>query len=198
MFLRSVASSLGGAGQLLLSGVSGNASTTSTTTTTAAGTNIQATATAGGQALVWFSEPLAEAITISGTVTPNLRGAESAATVNAGAGILIERTDAAGTVLAAVVAVTNVPVTITEWTTADSAKTTGLTPTSTAFSAGERIKVTLSHRAAGGTMAAGTATFTYGTGVSGAGNSYIDFTENLRISEQWDASLTPFFGGGYR
>lgn len=197
LYLVDLASSLAGAGQKQLSANSGRASVQAITTTVASGTNIQVTATAGGQALTWFSEPVTEAITISGTVTPNIRGLESANTVNAGVGILIERTNTAGTVQSTIVALTGIPATITEFGTTDAAKTANYTPTSTSMAAGERIKVTLSIRAAGGTMAAGTATISYGTGVAGAGNSYIDFAENFRCDEAMDQSRTPYRGAGY-
>lgn len=197
LYLLDLASSLAGAGQKQLSANSGRASVQAITTTVASGTNIQVTATAGGQALTWFSEPVTEAITISGTVTPNIRGRESANTVNAGVGILIERTNTAGTVQSTIVALTGIPATITEFGTTDAAKTANYTPTSTSMAAGERIKVTLSIRAAGGTMAAGTATISYGTGVAGAGNSYIDFAENFRCDEAMDQSRTPYRGAGY-
>ena len=66
LFLRLAASDLGGAGQQALSVTRGAASHTAVTNTTASGTNIQVTATAAGQALTWFSPPLA-GITISGS-----------------------------------------------------------------------------------------------------------------------------------
>lgn len=197
-FLRSSASGLGGAGQRRLSQRRGRASATVVTTTVASGTNIQVTATAGGQALSWFSEPITAAITISGTVTVNIRGLESANTVNAGRGILIERTDNAGTVQSTIVAVTNVPATITEFTTSDAANGAAtFTPTSTAMAAGERIKVTLSIRAAGGTMAAGTATISHeGAASAAAGDTWVRFNEDIRTDEVLELGANEIWGGG--
>lgn len=196
-FLRSSASGLGGAGQRRLSQRRGRASATVVTTTVASGTNIQVTATAGGQALSWFSEPITEAITISGTVTVNIRGLESANTVNAGRGILIERTDNAGTVQSTIVAVTGVPSTITEFTTSDAANGTATyTPTSTAMAAGERIKVTLSIRNVG-TMGAGTATISHeGPASAAAGDTWVRFNENIRTDEVLEVGANEIRGGG--
>lgn len=186
-FLRSAASGLGGAGQRRLSQRRGATSATVITTTTAGGTNIQVTATAGGQALVWFSEPITSAITISGTVTVNIRGLESANAVNAGRGILIERTNNAGVVQSTIVAVTGVPSTITEFTTTDAANGAATyTPTSTAMAVGERIRVTLSIRNVG-TMGAGTATISHDGPASGvAGDTWVRFSEDIRTDEVLD------------
>lgn len=194
-FLRSAASGLGGAGQRRLSQRRGAASATVITTTTNGGTNIQVTATAGGQALVWFSEPITAAITISGTVTVNVRGLESAANVNCGAGILIERTNNAGVVQSTIVALTGIPATISEFGTADAARTGTYTPTSTAMAVGERIRVTLSIRAAGGTMGAGTATISHdGPASAVAGDTSVRFTEDIRTDEVLDVPAFEFFG----
>jgi len=185
-YLRSLTSTLGGAGQLCMAQKRGRASTTAITTTTASGTNIPVTTSAGGQALTWFSEPVTAAVTISGTVTVNVRGLESATTVNAGAGILIERVNSAGVVQSTIVAVTGIPATITEFGTTDAAKTGTYTPTSTAMAIGERIKVTLSIRNVG-TMAAGTATISYeGAASAAAGDTYVTFTETIFTDEQMD------------
>lgn len=196
-FLRSSASGLGGAGQRRLSQRRGRASATVVTTTVASGTNIQVTATAGGQALTWFSEPITEAITISGTVTVNIRGRESANTVNAGRGILIERTNNAGVVQSSIVAVTGVPATITEFTTSDAPNGTATyTPTSTAMAVGERIKVTLSIRNFG-TMGAGTATISHdGPASAAAGDTWVRFNEDIRTDEVIEVGANEVWGGG--
>lgn len=199
-FLRSVASGLGGAGQLRLSQRRGRGNSTATTTTTASGTNISVTTTAGGQALTWFSEPITEAITISSTVTVRIRGRESATAVNAGRGILIERTDGAGAVLSAIVADTTVPATIAEFTTTDAANGTATyAPTNTAMAVGDRIKVTLKIRNVG-TMGPGTAAITYdGAALNASGDTFITFTEDIRTDEVLDVPAFEVFGSnGYR
>lgn len=199
LFLRSLASNLAGAGQQSLSTLRGTASTTAITTTVASGTNIGVTATAGGQALTWFSGEIAEAVTISGTVTVNIRGLESGAAVNAGRGILIERTNSAGTVQSTVVALTGVPATIAEFTTADAANAAATyTPTSTAMAVGDRLKITLSIRAAGGTMGAGTATISYnGPTAAAAGDTFVTFTEDFRTADPVEYDMNFTGRGGY-
>lgn len=198
-FLRSLASTLGGAGQFTLSQQRGAGSTTAITTATSGGTNIAVTATAGGQALTWFTEPITTAITVSGTVTVNVRGLESANTTNAGAGILIERTNTAGVVQSTIVADTTIPATITEYGTTDGAKTSTYTPTSTSMAVGERIKVTLKVRNVG-TMGTGTVTNSYNGPAAGAsGDTYVTFTENIVTDEQIEGSYYRYAGmNGYK
>ena len=179
LFLRLAASDLGGAGQQALSVTRGAASHTAVTNTTASGTNIQVTATAAGQALTWFSAPLA-GITISGSVTVNIRGLESSTSANSKAGITIEHTDSLGNVLSTIVANTAVPTTSSEYTTSDTAKNASFTPTSTALNYGDRIKVTLFVKNQG-TMGGGfTVTNSYdGPTAAAAGDTYVTFTETL-------------------
>jgi hypothetical protein len=150
----------------------------------------------GGQALQWFSEPITETVTISGTVTPNIRGNESANTVNAGAGVLIERCNNAGAVQSTIVADTVVGA---EYGTSDAARTANLTPTSTAMAVGERIKVTLKVRNVG-TMAAGTVFNSYNGPAAGAsGDTYVRFAENIRTDEVIDVQQPEIYGSnGYR
>lgn len=195
---RNTASTLGGAGQLLLSQRYGRTITNAVTTTTVGGTNIQLTQTAGGQALTWFTEPIAEAVTISGSLTVWLSGRESATTVNAGAGVLIERCDNAGTVLSTILADTTIPPTITEWGTSNTQRTASYTPTSTSMAVGERIKVTFKVRNVG-TMAAGTVTNTYGDVSNTSNNSQVQFAEDIITDERIEVSLPEIFGSnGYR
>lgn len=196
-FLRSGASDLGGAGQRRLSQRRGRASATFVTTTTAGGTNITCTATAGGQALSWFSEPITAAVTISSTVTVNIRGLESANAVNAGRGILIERTNNAGVVQSTIVADSTVPATITEYTTADAANGAATyTATSTAMAVGERIKVTLKVRNVG-TMGAGTVTNSHdGPATAAAGDTWVRFTQDIFTDEVMEVGANELYGGG--
>ncbi len=196
-FLRSDASGLGGAGQRRLSQRRGRVSATFITSTTAGGTNITCTATAGGQALSWFSEPITSAITISGTVTVNIRGLEAAATVNAGRGILIERTNNAGVVQSTIVADSTVPATITEYTTTDAANGAATyTATSTAMAVGERIKVTLKVRNVG-TMAANASGVTNshdGPAAGAAGDTWVRFTQDIFTDEVLDVPAFEIIG----
>jgi hypothetical protein len=159
-----------------LSFAKGRVDSGTVTATTAGGTDIPVTASSGGNLLTWFSEPL-QPVTISGTVNPNLWGFESANTVNAGRGVLIERTDAAGNVLSTIVANTAHG---TEFGTSAGVNSTwNITPTSTDIAYGERIKLTLKIRNVG-TMAVGTASYNYNSATDGAsGDTYIQFTETI-------------------
>jgi len=195
---RNTASTLGGTGQLLLSQRYGRTITNAVTSTVDGGTNIQLTQTAGGQALTWFTEPIAEAVTISGNLTVWLSGRQSASNVNAGAGVLIERCNNAGTVLSTILADTTIPPTITEWGTSNTQRTASYTPTSTSMAAGERIKVTFKVRNVG-TMGAGTVTNTYGDGSNTSNNSQVRFTEDIITDEVIDVQQPEIYGSnGYR
>lgn len=200
-FLRSLTSTLGGAGQLALSQMRGAASTTAVTATTAGGTNIPITQTSGGQAIVWFSEPITTAVTISGTVTVNLRGLEAANNVNCGGGVLIERANNAGTVQSTIVAVTGIPAVITEYGTTDAAKNGTYTPTSTAMAVGERIKVTISVRNVGtmGANASGCTNSYNGPAAAAAGDTYVTFTEDIVTDDQLEGPYYKIYGSnGYK
>lgn len=196
LYLRDLASSLGGAGQKALSERQGRAAVTTTTNTVASGTNIQITATAGGQALTWFSEPLVDPVTISGTITLNIRCRESANNVNAGIALLIERANNAGTVQSTVSARAVIGA---EAGTAEAARTGTRTPTSTAFSAGDRIRVTLSVINVG-TMGAGTFnTYHDGQPTGASGDSYVTFAEDFRTADQLDVPAFEIYGSnGYK
>jgi hypothetical protein len=194
LFLRDLASTLGGAGQKAMLARRGRTIITTTTNTTASGTNITITATAGGTALSWFSEPLTNAVTISGTITLNIRCRESATAVNAGIALLIERANNAGTVQSTVSARAVIG---TEAGTTESARNGTRTPTSTAFSAGDRIKVTLSVINVG-TMGSGTFnTYHDGPAAAGSGDSYVTFTEDFVTDEIWDVSPFQQIAAGY-
>lgn len=195
-YLRGITSSVGGAGGRVLSYRLGRASTNAITTTVASGTNITVTATAGGQALAWFSEPINKAVTISGNINQSLYGLESGNAVNAGCGILIERCNNAGTVLSTIVPDTVVGA---EYGTASSARSALVTPTSTAMAVGERIKFTWKVRNVG-TMGAGTVTNAYdGPNEAAVGSSYLNFTEDIFTDEVLDVPAFEIYGSnGYR
>jgi hypothetical protein len=195
LYPTSTASDLGGAGQKALSASRGLASTSAVTNTTASGTNIQVTDTAGGQVLTWFSVQV-QAVTISGTVTVNVRGKESANTANAGAGILIERCDALGNVISAILNDVTVPSTITEYSTSDAAKNGTYTPTSTALADGDRIKMTLKVRNAGTMGGSQTVTNTYsGPTAAAAGDTFVTFTETILSLVTATGHITPAIAG---
>lgn len=180
-FLRNEAPPIlgGSPGKKVLDVVRGKSVFSKVTTTTVSGTNIQVTDNVGGAAITWYTEPL-QPITISGTVTVNLHGTVSIATVNAGFGMLLERTRADGVVLSTIIADTVIPSAgITALGTADTLVTGTFTPTSTAMKIGDRLKLTMKIRNAG-TMAAGTATLSFNASSGGStGDSFLTFTENI-------------------
>lgn len=191
-FLRNIASTLGGAGQFSMGQRRGRTVTTAVTTSTASGTNIQVTATAGGQALKFFSEPMTAAVTISGTIQPNLRGFESANAVNAGLALLVERANNAGVAQSTVIARQVIGAELV--TTEASRSGAALTPTSTAFAAGERICVTVSLINVG-TMGAGTVSFVYNGAASAAsGDNFLTFTETFLTDDIQDVSPFEIIG----
>jgi len=117
--------------------------------------------------------------------------------VNAGLGILVERTDSAGTVISAVVNDVTIPATISEYTVSASAKADpALTPTSTTFNAGDRIKLTLKVRNVG-TMGAGSAFNHYNARASGNGFSSIRFTEDISTDEIGEIPNNQYGSNGY-
>jgi len=118
---------------LALGGVGKDVST-AVTNTAASGTNIQVTKTAGGTALAWISEPLHAGFTLSGTVTGNPYGKESATGANASLRWrLYQYTGGAEGAAIAVCQAT------AELTTSITLKGCTATPTSTVFAAGDRI-----------------------------------------------------------
>lgn len=194
---RSANSPLGGAGQRLLSQTAGGANTDIVTETVRDSTSIQATATLGGQNLTWFTEPITAAITISASVVVRITGREDNTATNAGAGILIERCNNAGTVLSTIVANSTLPATITEWTTANTTKTRTFTPTSTAMAVGERIKATIFVRNVG-TMEDGSVTHVINSPAATGTLTEIQFTENIRTDEVIDTQQPAVYGSnGY-
>jgi hypothetical protein len=181
-FLRTLTSSVGGAGDRLASQMRGRNATTAITTATAGGTNIQVTATAGGQALQWFTEPITQQVTIPATasqVTPNIRGSENVGTVNAGAAITIDRCDNSGTVLSNILTTAAIGA---EYGTSEGARTLSYSVTATTLQVGERIKFTL--RVVNvGTMGAGTVSNMYNGPGSGTGDTFVRFVPDIITDE---------------
>lgn len=143
-------------------------------------TATQVTKTAGGSRITWLSDPVA-GFTLSGTVTVNIRGLESATQANATSELRLSRYNSSGAWVSDVLAVP--PGTIpAEWTTADSAHNTTPTPTSTTFSTGDRIGVQLYiDDGSAVTMASGrTVTNSYdGPTAGAAGDTFITLTETV-------------------
>lgn len=125
----------------------------------------------------WISEPLDQDVTISGTITFNMRMAESMASANAGAQCVIERLDATGAVVSTIINSEKG----TEVGTAEAAENWTGTPTSTSLNKGDRLRIRVAFNDAGGTMASGlTLTFWYGgTSAGASGDSFVTFTETF-------------------
>jgi hypothetical protein len=186
-FFRGTTSPLGGTGDRLLSQTTGNSNANTNTTTTAGGTKIQVTS--AGTALQWFSEPITTAVTISANVYVQLRGSESATTVNAGLSILVERCNNSGSVLSTIIPDTAVGGELL--TTATNPSTT-VTPTSTSMSVGERIKATI-FVVNVGTMDAGTVSTGFNSPVI-ASAPHLLFDENIVTDETME--INQYVGAG--
>jgi predicted acyl esterase len=180
LYFRNLSSTLGGAGDRAMSQRIGRPRATATATTTSGGTNIQITATAGGQVLTWYSEPLTEGVTISLLTNVSLWCRESANTVNAGIALQVDRTNNAGTVQSTMITRRVIGA---EAGTTSAVRTASITPTSTTFSAGDRIKFTVSVINVG-TMGAGTFDFDYNNFQQGlVGASFMTFNDDFRTDD---------------
>jgi hypothetical protein len=142
------------------------------------------TKTAGGTKTIWVSAPLSSAVTISGTITPNLWGLESAAQCNCGARYEVLRWSvAAGGIVSSLGISTDGG--LTEWGTSAAVRTAPtLTPTSTTFAAGDRIVIVIYNDDGNGvTENSGriwTLDYDAGTGVDG--DTYLSFMETISFS----------------
>lgn len=177
LFLRTLASDLNTSGELALWPNRGPFSNTVVTNSAASGTDIQVTFTAGGTAIAFMSLPM-QAVTVSGSVTVNVRGLTNSTLSNTCAGIKIEHCDTNGNVLGTMVADQNV--TGVKYTTSDAAYNASFTPTSASLSNGDRIKVTVLVKNVGTMTSGHTATNSLDGPTSGlAGDSFVTFTETL-------------------
>lgn len=125
----------------------------------------------------WVSNPLAADVLIAGTITFNLRMAESGTAGNAGAQCVIERIDSMGAIQETVC---NSEFG-TEMGTTEAAQNWTVDATDTQFYKGDRIRIRVAANDAGGTMGASvTLTFWFdGPTAAASGDSYVTFTESL-------------------
>lgn len=146
------------------------------------------TKTGGGTRTIWLSAPLSAGFTISGTITPNIRGLESASAANSAFRYEIRRwlvsTGGIGSQLG--ISGDNGTGFVSEWTTSETTKTAPtMTPTSTAFVTGDRIVFIIYNDDGSGvteTAASRTWTLFYDGATGATGDSYFTFTENLTFS----------------
>jgi hypothetical protein len=182
MYLRVLASDLGGSGQSYLSPFRGTASANRITNTVASGTSIQMTDSAGGTPQSYFTAPL-KAVTLSGNIGITVHGLESNALANATGGIKIERCDNSGAVISTILTEQNVAAGGSEYgTTNTTLSQASVAITSTSLSNGDRIKVTLTVLPAGGTTMGGSQTVTNtidGPTPSAAGDTFVTFAETI-------------------
>jgi len=147
----------------------------------------QLTLAAGGTVVTWVSDPVA-AFTMAGSITVNIRARESATQANATVVAEILRLGNDGSIISTPAVVGTAG---TELTTSDAAKVYNKTPTSTAFSAGDRIGVRIYiDDGSGVTMAsARTVTVTYdGPTGAAAGDTFVTLTETISFVAQGSVS----------
>ena len=147
---------------------------------------------APADAKVWISKPLS-AVTVSGTITCNIRASESSAMANYGVGALIFKV-LSGNGSAAMF---GKGLNTTELGTAESARTVTITPTSTALAAGDMLAVWMFWCQAGGANASGFNChgFYAGTTAAASGDTWVQFTET--ITEQSGAAPTSLIYATY-
>ena len=142
------------------------------------------TKTAGGTRTVWISDPLSSGVTISGVITPNLWGLESAIQCNCGARYEVLRWNVATGGISSSLGVST-DGGVTEWGTTAAVRTSPtLTPTSTTFNAGDRIVIAVYNDDGNGvTEASGRSwTLDYDASTGVDGDTYLSFTETISFS----------------
>jgi len=158
--------------------VHGAGVTTSVTNSAASGTDIATTVAAGTTELCFASDPVLTGFTMSGTITYNVWGFESAIQCNCAWRVKVYRYNGSETL------VSDKSDTGGEMPTSNAARNwTDAAPTSTAFAIGDRIVIRTRITNAG-TMGSGrTATMNYaGTTAAASGDSYVTFTENIAFT----------------
>ena len=172
---------------LALAEARGGAAATATAASIA-GTTVGIEFTSGAVALEWISEPLSADFTIAGTITGNLWGFESTMNDNTAINFVVDKIDGATgaiTQIAKSARVTELGL------TPGSANNFTVTPTSTACKRGDRIRIRPFIDDAGAAMIVGTTTFSYnGPTAAAAGDSWVQFTENLTFEGDLPALIT--------
>jgi hypothetical protein len=142
------------------------------------------TKTAGGTRTLWITDPLASGVTISGTITPNLWGLESAAQCNCGARFEVLRWSVATGGISSSLGISS-DGGLSEWGTSAAVRTSPtLTPTSTAFSSGDRFVIVIYNDDGNGVTEANNRNWTldYDAGTGVDGDTYLSFTESLSFA----------------
>lgn len=167
LYMKSTASDVAGYNEITAGRGAGGAATVSTVTLTASGTLIQATP-------IWITPPFAGSVTLSSAITVNAWAKEAANANNSGIQVRLYKYSGGseGSVFGTCTFGT-------ELTTTMAAKNYSCTPTSTAFSAGDRLVVKVffvnctTSGCPTGTMGSGTGTFDYDRSSAADGESFI-------------------------
>lgn len=176
---------------LALESVRGGGVTSQTTTSVNGATPGLETGLTGTGPCQWCSAPIARDVTISGTITFNLRMAESSMSANASAACQLLRVDSTGAITEFCKIVRGV-----ELGTSEAAENFTGSPTSTDFKRGDRILARPFFDDAG-TMATGfTLTFWHrGANAGASGESYFELTEVVTFEvDEVGADITPGTG----
>lgn len=164
-------------------GVAALASATLLTMATVAGPTAPLQYTNGGTPITWISPAVAVAITISGTITINLRGKVSAAAANATLEASVVHLDSSGNVLSTIAAVPPAAIPAAMGPS-DAAVSYTVTPTSTSLAVGDHIGIRVYIDDGNGVnMAAGqtvTLSLDANNATAGQGDSWVQFTETVQ------------------
>ncbi|MGE3756560.1 MAG: hypothetical protein AB7H97_02325 [Pseudobdellovibrionaceae bacterium] len=147
-----------------------------------------------GEFLMWATPPLASGLTLSGNINVQAYCSESANGANFGFRVVIYRWSAkAGGIVSTVHTSSNNSSECTSGSSSTAKTIAAAAPTSTVFSAGDRIIIVFEMRAVGGSWGAnGTRTYSFiYDGVSGgSGNTWVNFADTLSFSAD-SASAVP-------
>jgi hypothetical protein len=195
LYLHATTASIAGYKDMTLS--LGAGVVTLVTNTAAGGTDIQVTNTAGGTAQAWISPAVVTGFTLSGTVTCNVYGGESATTANTAFRCRLYKYS--GGAEGAAILTANMTTELT--TSLTTVRNWTGTPTSTAFAAGDRLvlKLFLENCATSGcptgSMAAGqTATIRYdGVTVGADGATWVQVTQTLDFGVDITSNLIAWY-----
>jgi hypothetical protein len=134
-------------------------------------------AASAGLPVEWVSPPLDANVTISGTITLNLRASEDNMSANVAINAIIERLDSVGVNVSTIAQTARTTELVV---TTETAENFTVTPTSTNMLKGDRLRIRVYGDDAG-TMATGfNFTFWYaGTSAAASGDSYVTFTETI-------------------
>lgn len=176
----------------------GGGVTSKATTIAALDQFVQATDGTGGSAIEWYTRPL-QAFTLSGLILANLRGLESATTVNAGWTCEIAVVDGDGTnpVVYGIGAWARDSIPSAELGTTEDVGSVYIAGNDISVSDGQRIRIRMywSNNYLASAMASGTCTLFYAsTTGSASGDAFVTFGQTLTefsAVPRWEQALGP-------